>query len=1066
MAGLRQQETVRGIEAVLAAHKAAETRREQAKNQDYSEFEFNESDHEDCRRIDQGHVAAMVREATLCKEDLTPIVECNLRKVRGKAPKYFADASNLKPDREEMERMRAFVERARIDNKGMDHETTAAVELMHLMNHKGGSVALFDVIFEWHQSNMKTKKAITSEQLHSFLDNRFGLNETAPFEVEVPLACCKETVSVPCHDAAAQTAALLTDPRISDDDYLFFDDDPHQGPPEEWKELRDINTGMAYRETYKDLIEPDPFTTCGARKILCPYIFYMDATVTGSMQQLSIEILKFTVGLFNMECRRKGYAWRNLGYLPRIITGKTRANQLLRKSGHVDAQKYMMDPDYRRHFAPQYEGVTPNFDTTLYESVDNTDGEATAEAKQPVIASQDLHQLLQVMTHSYKQLQDRGGMFWELAYRGKVHKVLLVPFIIFIKADGQEADKLLGHFVPKMKNIANICRFCTVPTNECHEAYPKEEWPLKTKGMILDLIRKRDKSGLQRLSQHPVWNAFYDLRFGSHNDYGVHQACPLDGLHWILLGMFNYTRDNFFDQTGPKSQLSCNLNDVAISLGPLFQRQSDTDKPRTSFKKGIKEGHIMGHEMEGVMLVLTTTLRSSRGRDYILDEARGKQREYLPNRRFINNWIMLLETKLQFHSWLHSEALEVKLVESLDTKMCEMMNMDKCVAKRDKGMGYNTLNFHGCKHAAEQYLSFGVPGVTDCQSNEQHHKLDKKTARRTNQRPGTWEISVAKKVHQRDLVDIAMEEVRGRPRWYYFQGQDHSDRQEQETWEPFDTHFTGVKTKYSFNLRPGVDKKTLMGSDDPERIVCRVFTSMQLKEKHSYDVVTHGTICEVLEYYGDDIDYLECYTECRVFGEDYQKCRVIYRASPYMEGRPWFDWGIFNLDLDHGPQQDTRLDLDNDWALGHIKCFVDLTMLPVLNADGTPPGLYALVEFAAPNYDPYELGNKSSLFEPYIKIDIGSEEFGGGQHSQARLVSIECLLAPACVIPDLGNENPRAYLRMLPRNTWADMFDDWLREPNTRKFDNPEPTPFIQPRKRRKEKGSGGKKKAKKCPRK
>ena len=42
------------------------------------------------------------------------------------------------------------------------------------------------------------------------------------------------------------------------------------------------------------------------------------------------------------------------------------------------------------------------------------------------------------------------------------------------------------------------------------------------------------------------------------------------------------------------------------------------------------------------------------------------------------------------------------------------------------------------------------------------------------------------------------------------------------------------------------------------------------------------------------------------------------------------------------------------------------------------------------------------------------------------------LAAPAVVVPDLANDNKRAYLRMLPRWQWALQFEDWLEQPHRR----------------------------------
>ena len=96
---------------------------------------------------------------------------------------------------------------------------------------------------------------------------------------------------------------------------------------------------------------------------------------------------------------------------------------------------------------------------------------------------------------------------------------------------------------------------------------------------------------------------------------------------------------------------------------------------------------------------------------------------------------------------------------------------------------------------------------------------------------------------------------------------------------------------------------------------------------------------------------------------------------------------------------------------------------------------YALIEKANLNPDPVEAA-RSGIFESWIKEDTEAEELAHQKWSQMRLVSVETLVAPACVIPDLDNDNPRTYLRMRPRNTWALMFDDWLDEPHLRELMN------------------------------
>ena len=57
-------------------------------------------------------------------------------------------------------------------------------------------------------------------------------------------------VRITCHSAQATIQRLLTDPRIVPEDYLFWDGNPLQGPPENIDYVADSDTGLAYRETY------------------------------------------------------------------------------------------------------------------------------------------------------------------------------------------------------------------------------------------------------------------------------------------------------------------------------------------------------------------------------------------------------------------------------------------------------------------------------------------------------------------------------------------------------------------------------------------------------------------------------------------------------------------------------------------------------------------------------------------------------------------------------------------------------------------------------------------------
>ena len=70
----------------------------------------------------------------------------------------------------------------------------------------------------------------------------------------------------------------------------------------------------------------------------------------------------------------------------------------------------------------------------------------------------------------------------------------------------------------------------------------------------------------------------------------------------------------------------------------------------------------MAHEMTGLILVLVAAIRSYEGRRVLMNEGRGENRLNFADNDSITSWIMLLETQLQFESWLKKERMSVLVV--------------------------------------------------------------------------------------------------------------------------------------------------------------------------------------------------------------------------------------------------------------------------------------------------------------------------------------------------------------------------------------------------------------------
>ena len=911
------------------------------------------------------------------------------------------------PDHTAMSDFYEYCERAKVDYISFDADMMAAVELMSIMNNKGGSLGLYEAISEWHVSHRKAEKCIPSAKLHSTLVQRYDMEGTMPYEVETKLPFSNETVNLACHDALAQMKDLLTDPRIARDDYQFWNGDPESAPSEEFVTVGDVNTGRAMRQTYHDLIAPRTHTLDGRRRVPLGLLLYVDACQVGQYQGMAIEIMKFTLSIFKAETREKDCAWRNLGYLPNRVKGKVKASTQFKDSIHLDSERYKSDPDFRKAFWKQGDVTeSSTLDPALY-----GDGNPP---EMPEVKAQDLHVMLKQIMGSYKQVEDKDGIDWDLRHVApELAHLSFVPFVLLLKVDGVEADKCCGQYLTKSGNVACLCRACMCPTHAADKPYLTYE--LKTKPMIQDLVKNGEVEKLKKMSQQNVWNAFYDLRFGTHNDRSVHGATPMEPLHWIQLNGFGYTRSNLFEQLGPSSDLATTISAIAMSLGDLLRRQSERDMPRTSFQKGVQDGKVMAHEMGGVILVLDLSMRTTKGRNALLNDATGAARQHFPSLQSVKDWMLLFESQLKFERWLNKPTMEVELVKRARTKFSELMQMNKHIAKRESGMQFKTLQFHGYKHVPDDILDYGVPSNYNTKCNEMHHKRDKKTALRTQRQIGVFDMQCATKIQYRTAIDYAMEELKGRPKWKYLDGFDHCDRVVDNGVScPFPPLMTGVES--TFFKKPGTDD-----------IVYRVMSSMKRKDKFQYDESTLQQIHDCLHFVYDYLNSIKVYTELRVHDSRTDTNRQLYRASPYMQGLPWNDWAMFDLSKPENPQF-------RDYVPCQLMCFIDLTELPQDNGLGDfEPGMYCILEAAHRNPQPEEQGI-SQLWEPWIKLPHTDRNLRD-KYSVNQMVNLTRLRSPCTVVPDLENVNNRAYLRMVPRSQWPYLFDDWLEAPHTREYD-------------------------------
>ncbi len=896
---------------------------------------------------------------------------------------------------DEIAEFKVYVAKAHLENGKLSKGIQACTELMDKMNRKGGSLAFYDEMIEWHvhYSDEKEANYVKAQKLHEILVERNGLKRTMPTETTVKLPHSKEVVNLAVYDVLKETVDLLTDPRIGDKDYLFFNNDPFAAPPDVFDTIGDINTGLAYRESYKRWIAPQPYTASGRRRVLLPYMFYLDGCVTGNYANLGLEILKFSIGVINGSARKQPYAWKNVGMMKKVVPTKKDAEENIVNSKHVESQMFAKYHPDAANGGSQAEGRAPEFNAATYNQ--------ESEEAIPTLKLQDFHKMLQVLLSSYSQMERNGGFPWDLRYCNKIYEMWFVPFVLFFKADSVEASKLTGLYGSSAMGVKCLCRVCICPTGDSDNPYVEPTPEKKTPQMIINLVNQNTEASkrlLANISQHPIWNAMYELTFGAHNNTGIHGAIPWDLLHWIRLNLFKNTRDCVFEQAGDKSKLSKAIDALCITFGKLLKRNSESKFPRIMFNTGIREAMLQANHMPGVIVLLTLVFRSTLGRKILKKVARGPQKEFFNSEQKIRNWSYLLERELMFEAWLRKDEFEVELVQRAMTKIKEVMQMVRKVGQRSTGMGDKRGVFHGALHIPEMILNFGAPKHFDTDNNESDHKHDKKTAKRTQQRADTFDFSVATKIKHREAVQLAFHEMQtGKCKWHYYRRLSTGDSDSESDNEYFDPMLSSVAFELS---RKGAT------------VDFEVKVRKKNKKNYKLDTQLLWFLQDMAATVEPFVRPLCVYSELKVHSRE--NGQQIYRATPDLDGSPWYDWGVFKWGNRLGEPKK---------VLGHMQCFVDLRTMPA----GGPhePGIYTVMEIATKSLDPDD-HKKSELWEGWSKQQSKYGVFP--TKNRLVLANTNQLRFPAVVVPDLYNEDSRAYLRMVPMWQWDLMFDDWLRE--------------------------------------
>jgi len=893
-------------------------------------------------------------------------------------PDYNHDRTiNIHPNTEMRDSFRKYCDR---QNRKQHHASFTqaqkrSVRLMGVLKGTRAALNTYDAILEWHHrekgdiSERDTLKHVSNvDKYHSrktmieILRNRYNLTNKGAKKSTITLPNSKAKVTLTFHNAWDCIESLLTDPRVKDSDYAFHQNNPLSPPPPVSMDgnISELHTARAYYDAYQKFIQ------FPGKQVLLPIVMYIDGAITGQFSSLPVTALKLALGIHNKKHREKEFAWRTLGYVAQVSTPTSRGNHLYYETGHMDA-----------------------------EFVQLVQGEGGDDSTEDACKAQDFHTMLSCLLTSYADVQN-NGFVWDLRYRGKTYKdIEFVPFVMFVKCDTDEADVLCGSYKSRTANVAQLCRYCTCPTQESDLVFALN--PQKTVKMIQNLVDARDFDGLQQLSQQCIQNAWYKIRFHPSNKQGIHGACPSEMLHAILLGVFKYTRECFFEQIGPTSKAADNINSLSQIYGTLFARQAERDKPKCSFKEGInKKGRVMAKEFRGILLVIAAVLRSQKGREVLSAKAN------FACPQAYKDWVLLVEMLLEWEAFLNEPEMSVNHIRRLQKKNRYIMYLIKKVANRTKGMGMKLMKFHVIIHMMLDIYLYGVPSEVDTGSNESHHKVAKIAARLTQKNETTFDFQTCTRLDEFFLIELALAEVDDDLKlWDYFA-------------KPADIipEVPSVSPPRTGGTEIRVFQHPDFG-DDP------VYSLNGKKEP--LDLPWNE---EVLRFLSDLQNKLRV-SDLQIRAE-HRREGMIFRGHPNYREKPWRDWATIDWGDEELPCQ--------------IWCFVVIDFDPnVRDATGNrviiyhggikvEKGTYAVVESA--NYDERDQEKvKSDLFIPITKEVIRSNQLPLGWGRKFYLADVESILSPLAVVPNIGARK-FDFLILKSRTEWAEIFKRWLDDPH------------------------------------
>ena len=461
--------------------------------------------------------------------------------------------------------------------------------------------------------------------------------------------------------------------------------------------------------------------------------------------------------------------------------------------------------------------------------------------------------------------------------------------LLFVIADGECADLIVGRYGSHNLNVKRICRRCDVKSDQLSN--PRAKYKLLKQRYINILVARQNKLHLKEISQHGNYNAFMDVFFGILG-IGIVDSLPNDLMHMLRQGIVTYCLNIFYDVI--KNPLKTQLDQIVREFTKNNRQSILKNYPRTNPKCGVTNvSNMTGDERMGVVFILTMMILneeiwmqleesnlcpSSRKKGKKANNKNNKGNSSAKDPEYTTaGFTVVFEMLLCFMQWstspyaissTNADDLQAQ-EEDLTDKMIVMLQQLKKNVPRLVKQEWNIQKFHSLVHLALDIVAFGGTRNFDASRPENFHQpFCKAPARDCQMTHKDWTLMVAEKVKESYAINT-------------FSSIMEDEEDNEETVPSYDS-IKKRSTKFSISLDP-----TTMCVETTWKTRTNV-----RKMKLNNDLLNFTVQCYGIE---ETLKPRICFTECLVqcHDETYNETHTTVRCHPnYQSKGPWNDWGM------------------------------------------------------------------------------------------------------------------------------------------------------------------------------